>query len=439
MSTPRPSRAVGIGIFAFSAGLQVLYAILVLAKWGHTFLNSDTVSHTYIARLLWYRIENIGGVWLPLYHILIAPFTLVPALYSTGLSGVVVNAVATGLTSVILYRMLPNRYGILVGLVLAGNFLTLSYSATSSQEPTAVLFGVGAIYYIREYIITDKRVSFFKTSVLLSIGEFTRYEIWALAAILVVFFALRETRRGRRRNIAFAHLAFWGVFLWLLWDTAIFRDPLAFLHGPGRLGVNRFLLTPSLSMLLSILSRADLQYEILVGLIATSLILFRNKTRFVMPGALFLLAVSLPVQATSLAYTSFGNGNDYPIYYSQILKDAALWEQVAVRARSSILISSWAQGGSDYLSVFSGVDPSNIIDEYNPIFVKASARPWHYADFVVMRKADCACVFSLHQRYWGSYFNYLFYSDPAWRDLFDARFRPIYSNSRFVLYERVVF
>ncbi len=121
----RLSRNTDIVILAVATLMQFVYALLIYQRWGQTFVAADDVTHTYIARELWFNMSNMGGNWLPLYHILVAPFTLVPVLYESGLAGVIVNAIATGLSSLLLHRIMPNRYGVLASLLYSGNYILL--------------------------------------------------------------------------------------------------------------------------------------------------------------------------------------------------------------------------------------------------------------------------------------------------------------------------
>jgi hypothetical protein len=379
MAYRRLSRNVDIAILAVSTLIQFVYALLIYQKWGQTFVAADDVTHTYIARELWFGMSNMGGTWLPLFHILEAPFTLVPTLYVSGLAGVIVNAIATGLSSLLLYRIIPNRYGVLASLVYSGNYLTLTYSATASTEPTAILFAFWALYYMKQYLSFEKREYFFKMAVVLSVGELTRYEVWVLALGLVSVFAWKEFKRGRKYNLAFMHLAFWGAILWMTWDTAIFRSPVFFLQSPGALGIQGVVTTPSYQTILDILARTDIQFELVAATIASCLLFVRNRPRLTI-ALMLTLIVGMSLQAP-LYSTFYGNLSGY----SQTQYQEGLWTPVRQLAHSEILISTRVGFvGGDYLTVLTGVDPAYVIDEFSPNFAAASSHPWEYADYVVI-------------------------------------------------------
>ena len=437
MAFRRLSRSTDILILAVATLMQFTYALLIFQRWGQTFVAADDVTHSYIARELWFGMSNMGGTWLPLYHILLAPFTLVPALYVSGLAGVIVNAVATGLSSMLLYRIIPNKYGVLASLVYAGNYLTLTYSSTASTEPTAILFAFWALYYMKQYLSFEKRESFFKMATVLSVGELTRYEVWVLAFILVSVFALREIRRGRKYNLAFSHLAFWGAILWMTWDTAIFRSPLFFMQSPGALGIQGVVSTPSFQTISAILARTDIQFELMAATIAASLLLVRNRPRLTI-GLMLTLIVGMSLQAP-LYSTFYGNANGYSLTQYQ----QGLWTPVGQLAHSNILVSTRVgYVGADYLTVLTGVDPSNVIDEFSPNFAAASSRPWEFVDYVVVLNCGQQCdpyfqhALQTRERYWGGYFNYLYWFSAGWHKEFTLRFTPVYTTNFFILYQR---
>jgi hypothetical protein len=437
MRFQRLSRNTDIVILAVATLMQFTYALLIYQRWGQTFVAADDVTHSYIARELWFGMSNMGGTWLPLYHILLAPFTLVPALYVSGLAGVIVNAVATGLSSLLLYRIVPNKYGVLASLVFAGNYLTLTYSATASTEPTAILFAFWALYYLKQYLSSERRESFFKMALVLSVGELTRYEVWVLALALVSVFAWKEFRRGRKYNLAFTHLAFWGAILWMTWDTAIFRSPIFFLQSPGALGIQGAVATPNFQTISAILARTDIQFELVAATIGASLLLVRNRPRLTI-ALMLTLIVGMSFQAP-LYSTFYGNVNGY----SQTQYQQGLWTPVGQLAHSDILVSTRVgYVGGDYLTVLTGVDPSKVIDEFSPSFAAASSRPWEYADYVVILNCGQQCdpyfqhALQTRERYWGAYFNYLFWFNAGWHKEFALRFTPVYTTNFFILYQR---
>lgn len=441
MSLTNSSRSIAILIFSISTAVQVVYALLIYRTWGHTFLTADSVTHMYIGRILWDNLANIGGIWLPFFHLLMAPFTLNPFLYSSGLAGVIVNSIATGLTSFLIYRMMPNRYGLIVSMVFAANIFTLSFSSTPMQESTAILFAVWAISYLAQYLRTQKRTSFLKMAAVLTVGEFTRYEVWVLAAILGLVFIINEVRHKRAHNIAFVHLPFWGIFLWLIWGLAIFRDPLALIHAYSPLG-GAGVLGGNFSAVGLLFDRADIQVELIgIGLasiaFAASFKSTGKRQKVLSITVLAIYLATLPFQLTFFPTGAFAVQPAQAYGYHLVSKNKLDFQQVAKVAHSTILISTrtgWV--GGDQLSVLAGVDPSRIIDEFDAVFPQASAKPWNYAEYVVISKTPRGSGFGAEQRFFGAYFDYLYFSNSNWRSQFDQHYQRVFETSTFVLYQK---
>jgi hypothetical protein len=449
-------------VYAIATYAQIAYGLVVYMRWGHTFVHWDAFTHSYISRMLWEGIQNIGGVWLPLFAIITSPLTLIRPLYTSGLDGLIVNSVATGLTAMLLYKLQPNRYGLIVAGVFAGNFLTLTYSSTPLQQSLGVLFAVWAIYYFKEYLKTDRRASFVKMAAVLAAGSFARYEVWALAILLVVAFMVREARNDRLRNLAFAHLGLLGIFMWLFWDMAIFRDPLFFLHAPvGRLGglSEGSLATANLlTTFLDVVSRVDVLYFVTVAVLAFALI--PRRSTLLVGGIIALYGLSLPIQAPVY-------GVEFPFdtpdqiwnvhlervgYLNPRLCCPAMGYSLAADVRSdyreagrlihsSVLISTRVGlVGGDILSILGGVDVAGIIDEHDPNFRNVSRTPWSYAEYVIISKEVRLLGRDYLQRqaqFYGYHFNALYYLDENWRGRFLERYQPILENDRFIVYERI--
>lgn len=72
-------------------------------------------------------------------------------------------------------------------------------------------------------------------AIFLVLSSLNRYEGWGLviaANVLMVWHWIQRKfdKRIEGAMIAFGTLSFFGIFLWLLWGTVIFHDPLEFMH-----------------------------------------------------------------------------------------------------------------------------------------------------------------------------------------------------------------
>ena len=227
-----------VAIFFTAFFIEIAFGIYLVYRWGFTFVSGDAVSHLYIPRTVidngsQSNLANLGTVWLPMFHLLVMPLTLIKPLYSTGLAGTIVNGFATGGICVVLYRLVgEKKLGIIASTLFMGNIFTLIYGATPLTDQIAIFFITLTAYYFKHYWEKDDLIAFMKCSIAIILGTLTRYEAWAITLVLVALFLLKELRKGRFHRLAYAHFPFWGIFGWLFWNIAIFRDPLMFINHP---------------------------------------------------------------------------------------------------------------------------------------------------------------------------------------------------------------
>lgn len=226
-------------LFVLGVGYTLLAAVVLLSLRGSVFTSPDSMLHTYIAATVLNngpqsKVANLGTVWLPLYHLLLAPLTLFKPLYSLGLAGTVINGLATGGILVYLSRIVryvtPRkdiRYGAILLFLTSG--MTLIYAATPMTEQLSIFFAVAGVYYFQRYWTEASMPNFVIASVFIALATLVRYEFWFVAAVIVLAMVFNEVRNGRRFNLAFFHLPLWGGFLWVVWNAGLFGDPLYFI------------------------------------------------------------------------------------------------------------------------------------------------------------------------------------------------------------------
>lgn len=226
-------------IFFTAFIVEIIFGLYLISRWGFTFAFVDSISHFYIPSTIvnngsQNNIANLGTVWLPMFHILVTPLILIEPLLRTGLAGTIVNGLATGGICVILYRLVGGRrLGILSVVLFMSNAWTLIFGSSPMMEQTGIFFMLLAVYYFKRYWEKGDLIEFMKCSLVLLFGCLTRYEVWAIALLVALFFTIKELRARRFHRLGYIHFPFWGVFAWLFWNLAIFRDPLMFLNNPA--------------------------------------------------------------------------------------------------------------------------------------------------------------------------------------------------------------
>src|SRR5215471_15541451 len=109
----QPDR-VAIVVTLGTALLSIL-AYLVVASRGATLFYTDALSHMTIARRVVDGVDSgfaqLGGVWLPLPHLLMLPFVWITPLYQSGFAGSVISMAAYIAAVVFVYRIAAGLTG----------------------------------------------------------------------------------------------------------------------------------------------------------------------------------------------------------------------------------------------------------------------------------------------------------------------------------------
>ncbi len=226
----------------------------------------DAESHLNIAKRLIHSITpgfaQLGGIWLPLPHIMMLPFIWNDYLWRTGLAGALVSSFSYVVSSFVLFLTLrlitKNHFASFIGsLVFILNANVLYMQSTPMTEIPLLMFFILSSYFFIRFLLDDRKVlslmiaGFFGFCATLS-----RYDGWFLviieAGIIVLLHAFdtdkwaRIARESSSRAetirsyfkatwntmfgklIAFSTPAFFGILIWLFWDWLILGDPFFF-------------------------------------------------------------------------------------------------------------------------------------------------------------------------------------------------------------------
>jgi len=212
-----------------------------------TLLYGDANAHLLIARRL---IDNItpglaqlGGVWLPLPHLLMVPFVWNDYLWRTGLAGSIVSFICYIVASIYVFlsarRLTKNGLASFVGtLVFILNPNILYLQSTPLSELVLIATLTAACYYFLAWAQTDSSIYLILAAGTMFLATLSRYDGWAtflafLALIVLIGWLRHHSRTHIEGNvIIFASLGGLGIILWFVWNALIFGDPLYFQHGP---------------------------------------------------------------------------------------------------------------------------------------------------------------------------------------------------------------
>ena len=229
-----------IGVLALLAGLATTawaFAHHVVLAYG------DAEAHLNIAKRVVSGLTpgfgQLGSVWLPLPHLLMAPFVISNTMWRTGLAGAAVGVPCLVLLAVMSFRLAYLLTGSIAAswlapLVILANPNTLYMAATPMTEVVLLAMVTTSVYYLARWVRDGSLASLVLCGLFGSLASLARYDGWALvvieAMVVLVMAAVRHrnVRGTEGLMILFGILAFSGIVGWLLWNQLIFSDPLYF-------------------------------------------------------------------------------------------------------------------------------------------------------------------------------------------------------------------
>jgi hypothetical protein len=229
-------------VFAVCATSYYLQNDLIVAY-------GDAESHLNIAKRVVDSITpgfaQLGGIWLPVPHILMIPFVSVDFLWRTGLAGSIVSGFSFIVSSIFLFRLLRTTTrstlaAVFGAMVFITNPNILYLQSTPMTELPLLMFFMLSTYYFVLFLQNDKRLLPLIAAAFFGfLATLSRYDGWFLvlveAGVLVLFYAPKVLRDWRKywpilqgKFITFATPAFFGILIWFVWDYLILGDPFYF-------------------------------------------------------------------------------------------------------------------------------------------------------------------------------------------------------------------
>ncbi len=171
---------------------------------------ADSISHLQIASRTLNSptagFAQLGGVWLPLPHILMLPLIWFTPFYYSGFAGSAISMVSYVVACVFVYKMAFGltraRIPALGGLaVFALNPNILYMQATPMSELLLFASMTATAYYVQQWLQTtehdEKYPYLFAAAVAAFIGCLTRYEAWAITIVIGAIVVVRRVATVR--------------------------------------------------------------------------------------------------------------------------------------------------------------------------------------------------------------------------------------------------
>jgi hypothetical protein len=221
--------------------LLTLYgAIVAWLLWsrGYSYYFGDAEAHLNIARRIFDSRtpgpEQIGTVWLPLPHILLALFAHDDSLWTSGLAGVIPSVLCFALAGAFLYaatqRALGSHAAMAATLLFATNPTMLYLQSTPMTEPVMAATITGLLLATLWYRDTQSVYALLMVAAASNAASLTRYEGWFLIPFLTLF--VWSFARNKQHAYVFALLASLAPISWFAHNLYYYGDALAFYNGP---------------------------------------------------------------------------------------------------------------------------------------------------------------------------------------------------------------
>lgn len=237
---------------ALAGASAALAAALWLSQQGLQLLYADARSHQTIARRLIDGpnpgLVQLGTVWLPLQHLLLAPLAALDPLWTSGWSGALLGAACLAVEAAALWHVTTvlNDRARLAGVLVLVLYLTnptILYLHTSAfAEPVLyaalLLATAGLVHWATRAKPYSGGEMALYCGAPAALAVLARYDGWAFAGVWAVCVAVLTWRRwGSARYAAKLTACFalpsLGAALWWLWFNWVnFGDPLGFQRGP---------------------------------------------------------------------------------------------------------------------------------------------------------------------------------------------------------------
>jgi hypothetical protein len=245
----------GEGYPLFVAGVILAFvALLVCYSKGYLLLYGDAVAHLAIARRIldahWPGLAQLGGVWLPLPHILMLPFVQNMQLWQSGLAAAPMSTLSYALSVVGIWRlsrrMMRLRWALVATTFFALNANLLFLATTAMTEALFLALLIWTVVVTMEGVSAlaagnsrRANIRMFYAGLLVLGMVFTRYDGWIIGAAVWACFAWSVWRSDstlRKRVlpwfIVFTIMCVAGPLLWFWYNAHFEGDWLDFMRGP---------------------------------------------------------------------------------------------------------------------------------------------------------------------------------------------------------------
>lgn len=222
------------------------FSFLVYYQNGLGLSYNDARSHLDIGRRVVEGLKpgfaQLGSVWLPLPHLLMVPTVWNDFMWHSGLSGALQSMISFVATALLIYYFLKEIgvgiLGRLVGVsVFVANLNVLYLQSTAMTELLLIGTMMAGVYKLLLWFKKGDVSNLVQSAFWIMLSTLIRYDGWFLLVFSTLLIAVEVFRRKGYKItegviLFFTTLGGFGIFLWVLWNLLIFKDPLYFIFGP---------------------------------------------------------------------------------------------------------------------------------------------------------------------------------------------------------------
>lgn len=241
-------------VFPFTAAGVVLgfFSLLVCYSKGYLLLYGDAVAHLGIARRIidahYPGIGQLGGVWLPLPHLLMLPFIGNMQMWQTGFAAVPMSLLSFALSVAGVWRLgrriMRPRWALVATAFYALNPNLLYLATTAMTEALFLCLLVWTVVAATETVAALRAgkargagAGMVAAGVLVLGQVMTRYDGWIIGAVVWCWIAWELWRSGmmfrlRTPFVIFTLLCLAGPVFWFWYNAHYKGDWLDFMRGP---------------------------------------------------------------------------------------------------------------------------------------------------------------------------------------------------------------
>ena len=231
----------------------LMATVLSVAAFAYAYQNhlillyNDAYAHLVIARRVFDNttpgLAQLGGVWLPLPHVIMLPFVWNDALWRSGLAGSFSSMPSYIIAACFIFlsarRMTHNSRASFIGaLIFMLNPGMLYMQTTPLTEPVLIATMTAACYFFLAWVQDDESRWLIWAAACTFLATLARYDGWFLFVVFLCCIVVIDLQKRRTRKQLEDHLMLFGglgglgIALWFLWNWMIFHDALYFQNGP---------------------------------------------------------------------------------------------------------------------------------------------------------------------------------------------------------------